>query len=147
MTKDFETLTTGYAIIQRCQIIPEAKCLILSGNEILILRVLLNIRLCINCPSTKNICINKCDMVMHQTPRLISVSIHCTPILLVLSCGFSSGSLLFSIITYFSHTTKTVTSWADAQTAQIVSFEILLLFKLWYCKGHAYIMLKIPTNE
>ena len=59
--------------------------------EILILRVLLNIRICINCPSTKNLCINKCDMVMHQTPRLISVSIHCTPtcILLVLSCGFS----------------------------------------------------------
>ena len=32
------------------------------------------------------------------------------------------GSLLFSIITYFSHTTKTVTSWADAQTAQITTF-------------------------
>ena len=30
-------------------------------------------------------------------------------------------------ITFFSHTTKTVTSWADAQTAQIVSFEILVL--------------------
>ena len=84
------------------------------------------IRLCINCPSTKNVCINKCDMVVHQIPRLISVFVHRTHILLVLSCGFSSGSLLFSIITYFSHTTKTVTSWADAQTAQIASFEIAL---------------------
>ena len=28
---------------------------------------------------------------------------------------------------FFSHTTQTVTLWADAQTAQIVSFEILLL--------------------
>ena len=58
------------------------------------------------------------------------------------------GFLLFSIITYFSHTTKTVTSWADAQTAQIISFAILLLFKLWQlcknCKRHAYIMPKIP---
>ena len=46
---------------------------------------------------------------------------------------------------------KTVTSWADAQTAQIASYEFLLLFKLWqlckYCKGHAYIMPKIPINE
>ena len=40
---------------------------------------------------------------------------------------FSSESLLFSMITSFSHTTITVTSWADAQTAQIVSFEILVL--------------------
>ena len=115
----------------------------LDCNEILILRVILNIRLCINCPSTKNLCINKCDMVVHQIPRLILVFVHRTHILLVLSCGFSSGSLLFSIIIYFSHTTKTVTSWADAQTAQIVSFEILLLFKLWqlckYCKGHTCI--------
>ena len=38
----------------------------LDRNEILILRVLLNIRLCINCPSTKNLCINKCDMVMRR---------------------------------------------------------------------------------
>ena len=70
---------------------------------------------------------NKCDIGVHQSPRLSSVFAHCTPILLVLSCGFSSGSLLFSIITFFSHTTKTVTLWADAQTAQIVSFEILVL--------------------
>ena len=28
---------------------------------------------------------------------------------------------------FFSHTTKTHTSWADAQTAQIVLFEILVL--------------------
>ena len=33
----------------------------LDHNEILILRVLLNIRLC-----TKNLCINKCDMVMRR---------------------------------------------------------------------------------
>ena len=109
----------------------------LDRNEILILRVLLNIRLCINCPSTKNLCINKCDMVVHQIPRLISVFMHRTHILLVLTCGFSSGSLLFNIITYFSHTTKIVTLWADAQTAQIASFEILLLFKLWTCINYA----------
>ena len=36
-------------------------------------------------------------------------------------------SLLFSKITFFSHSTKTVTSWADAQTAQIISLEILIL--------------------
>ena len=40
----------------------------LDRNEILILQILLNIRLCINCPSTKNLCINKCDMVVHQGP-------------------------------------------------------------------------------
>ena len=78
------------------------------------------------CPS-KNLCINKCDMGVHQILGLISVFAHCTPIKLVLSCGFSSESLLFSKITFFSHTTKTVTSWVDAQTAQIVSFEILVL--------------------
>ena len=33
VTKDFETLTTGYAIIKRCQIIPEAKCLILIAMK------------------------------------------------------------------------------------------------------------------
>ena len=33
VTKDFETLITGYAIIQRCQIIPEDKCLILIAME------------------------------------------------------------------------------------------------------------------
>ena len=33
VTKDFETLRTGYAIIQRCQIIPEAKCLILIAMK------------------------------------------------------------------------------------------------------------------
>ena len=33
VTKDFETVTTGYAIIQRCQIIPEAKCLILIAMK------------------------------------------------------------------------------------------------------------------
>ena len=54
----------------------------------------------------------------------------CTPFLLVLSCAVSSGSLLFSITTFFGHTTKTVTSWVDAQTAQLVSFEILLMFRL-----------------
>ena len=122
----------------------------LDRNEILILRVLMNIRLCINminCTSTKNLCMNKCDMVMHQTPRLISVHLS------YYFCRAASrlGSLLFSIITYFSHTTKTVTSWADAQTAQIISFAILLLFKLWQlcknCKRHANIMLKIPINE
>ena len=37
------------------------------------------------------------------------------------------NSLKTQLITFFSHTTKTVTSWADAQTAQIVSFEILVL--------------------
>ena len=67
-------------------------------------------------------------MGVHQTLGLIPVFAHCTPILLVLSCGFSSESLLsISKITFFSHTTKTVTSWANAQTAQIVSFEILVL--------------------
>ena len=66
-------------------------------------------------------------MGVHQTLGLISVFAHCTPFLLVLSCGFSSESLLFSKITFFSNTTKTVTSWADAQTAQIVSFEIRVL--------------------
>ena len=150
VTKDFETLITGYAIIQRCQIIPEAKCLILI-NEILILRVLLNIRLSINCPSTKNLCINKCDMLMHQTPRLISVSIHCTPILLVLSCGFSFRVFTVQYNNLFQSYYQTVTSWADAQTAQIISFVILLLFKLWQlcknCKRHAYIIQKIPINE
>ena len=118
----------------------------LDRNEILILRVLLNIRLCINGPSTKNLCKNKCDMVLHQISRLISVFLHRTHILLVLACGFSSGSLLFSIITYFSHTTN-----LSLHGQQIASFEILLLFKLWqlckYCKGHAYIMPKIPINE
>ena len=33
VTKDFETLITGYAIIQRCQIIPEVKCLILIAMK------------------------------------------------------------------------------------------------------------------
>ena len=41
-----------------------------------------------------------------------------------------AGSLLFSMITSFSHTTISVTSCADAKTAQIVSFEILVLFRL-----------------
>ena len=45
-------------------------------------------------------------MGVNQTLGLISVFAHCTPILLVLSCGFSSESLLFSKITFFSHTTK-----------------------------------------
>ena len=58
----------------------------------------------------------------------------------------------FSIFYYLSIAiTKTVTSWADAQTAQIISFAILLLIKLWQlcknCKRHAYIMPKIPINE
>ena len=121
----------------------------LGPNEILILRFLLNKRLCINCLVLKTChSTEKCDMVVHQTPRLISVFVHCTPILLVWPCGFSSGSLLFSIITFFSHTTKTVTSWADAQTVQIVSFEILVLFRLCkYCKRHAYIMPKSPSNS
>ena len=70
----------------------------------------------------------------------------CTPFLLVLSCGVSSGSLLFSITTFFGHTTKTVTSWVDAQTAQMVPFEILLMFRL-YSKRHAYIMTKSTKNE
>ena len=72
----------------------------------------------------------------------------CTPFLLVLSCGVSSGSLLFSITTFFGHTTKTVTSWVDAQTAQMVSFEILLMFRLCnYSKRHAYIMKMSTENE
>ena len=72
----------------------------------------------------------------------------CTPFLLVLSCGVSSGSLLFSITTFFGHTTKTVTSWVDAQTAQMVSFEILLMFRLCnYSKRHAYRMEKSTKNE
>ena len=66
-------------------------------------------------------------MGVHQTLGLISVFAHCTPIILVLSRGFSSESLLFSNISFFSHTTKTVTFWVDAQTAQIVLFEILVL--------------------
>ena len=71
----------------------------------------------------------------------------CTPFLLVLSCGVSSGSLLFSITTVFGHTTKTVTSLVDAQTAQMVSFEILLMFRLCnYSKRHAY-MTKSTKNE
>ena len=51
----------------------------------------------------------------------------------------------FSKITLFSHnTTKTVTSWADAQTAQIVSFEILVLLMTLqvYC-----IIPKSPINK
>ena len=85
----------------------------------------------------------------------------CTPFLLVLSCGVSSGSLLFSITgmytcnitsmsitTFFGHTSKTVTSLIDAQTAQMVSFEILLMFRLCnYSKRHAYIMTKSTKNE
>ena len=72
----------------------------------------------------------------------------CTPFLLVLPCGVSSGSLLFSITTFFGHTTKTVTSWVDAQTAQIVSFEILLVFRFCnYSNGHAFIMPKSTKNE
>ena len=72
----------------------------------------------------------------------------CTPFLLVLSCGVSSGSLLFSMTTFFGHTTKTVISWVDAQTAQMVSFEILLMFRLCnYSKRHAYIMKKSTKNE
>ena len=60
----------------------------------------------------------------------------------------SSGSLLFSISTFFGHTTKTVTSLVDAQTAQIVSFEILLLFRFCnYSKRHAYNMPKSTKNE
>ena len=61
--------------------------------------------------------------------------VFCTPFLLVLSCGVLSGSLLF-------------TSLPDAQTAQMVSFEILLLFRLCkYSKSHAYIMPKSTKNE
>ena len=72
----------------------------------------------------------------------------CTPFILVLLCGVSSGSLLFSITTFFGHTTKTVTSWVDAQTAQMVSFEILLMFRFCnYSKRHAYIMTKSTKNE
>ena len=74
-----------------------------------------------------------------------------TPFLLVLSCGVSSGSLLLSITTLFGHidnTSKTVTSWVDAQTAQMVSFEILQMFRLCnYSKRHAYIMTKSTKNE
>ena len=45
--------------------------------------------------------------------------------------------------TFFGHTTKTVTSWVDAQTAQMVSFEILLMLRLCnYSKRHGYIMKK-----
>ena len=44
----------------------------------------------------------------------------------------------------FSHTTKTVTSWVDAQTAQIVSFEILVLLM---ALQHEYIMPKSPINK
>ena len=74
--------------------------------------------------------------------------VFCTPFLLVLSCGVLSGSLLFSIKTFSVIITKTVTSWADAQTAQMVSFEILLLFRLCkYSKSHAYIMPKSTKNE
>ena len=69
------------------------------------------------CPSSKNLCINKCDMAVHQTLGLISVFAHCTPILLVLSCGFSSESLLFSKITFFSHTTKT--RYSDVDTVHV----------------------------
>ena len=65
----------------------------------------------------KNLCINKCDMAVHQTLGLISVFAHCTPILLVLSCGFSSESLLFSKITFFSHTTKT--RYSDVDTVHV----------------------------
>ena len=84
-------------------------------------------------------------MGVHQTLGLISVFAHCTPILLVLSCGFSPESLLFSKITFFSHnTTKTVTSWADAQTAQIVSFEILVLLMTLQVY---YIIPKSPINK
>ena len=65
--------------------------------------------------------------------------------------SFSSGSLLFSIITLFSHTTKTVTSWADAQTAQIVSFEILVLLMAKnlqvLLKTCIYYMPKSPVNK
>ena len=74
--------------------------------------------------------------------------VFCTPFLLVLSCGVSSGSLLFSITTFFGHTTKTDTSWVDAQTAQMVSFEILPMFRLCnYSKRHAYIMTKSTKTE
>ena len=96
--------------------------------------------------ATKNLCINK--MVVYQIPRLITVFVLCTPFLLVLSCGVSSVSLLFSITTVFGHNTKTITSWVDAQTAQMVSFEILLMFRLCnYSKRHAYIMTKSTKNE
>ena len=63
----------------------------------------------------------------------------CTPFLLVLSCGVSSGSSPLSITTFLGHTTKTVTSWVYAQTAQMMSFEILLLFRFCnYSKRPAY---------
>ena len=71
-----------------------------------------------------------------------------TPFLLVLSCGVSSGSLLFSITTVFGLTTKTVTSWVDAQTAQMVSFEILQMIRHCnYIKRHAYIMTKSTKKK
>ena len=67
---------------------------------------------------------------------------------LLLSCGVLSGSCLLSITTFSVIITKTVTSWADAQTAQMVSFEILLLLRLFkYSKSHAYIMPKSTKNE
>ena len=122
----------------------------LDRNETLILRVLLNIRLCINRPSTKNLCINKCDMVMHQTPRLISVSIHCSPIFLVLSCGFSfrvytvQYNNLFQSYCQNCHFMGRCPDCAN-------NFVFVILFKLWQlcknCKRHAYIMPKIPINE
>ena len=123
----------------------------LDRNEILILRVLLNIRLCINCPSTKDLCINKCDMVIHQTPRLISVSIHCTPILLVLSCGFSFRVFTVQYNNLFQSYYQNCHFIGRCSGCANISFAILLLFKLWQlcknCKRHAYIMPKIPINE
>ena len=94
--------------------------------------------------STKNLC--KIKWCVSDTQADHSVRALYT--LLVLSCGVSPGSLLFSISTFFGHTTKTVTSWVDAQTAQMVSFEILLLFRFCnYSKRHAYNMPKSTKNE
>ena len=93
--------------------------------------------------STKNLC--KIKWCVSDTQADHSVRALYT--LLVLSCGVSSGSLLFSISIFFGHTTKTVTSWVDAQTAQMVSFEIQLLFRFCnYSKRHAYNMPKSTKN-
>ena len=123
----------------------------LDHNEILILRGLRNIRLCINCPSTKSLCINKCDMVVHQTPRLISVSIHCTPILLVLSCGFSFRVFSVQYNNLFQpyyQNCHFMGRCSDCANNFVCNSTIVKLWQLCKnCKRHAYIMPKIPINE
>ena len=94
--------------------------------------------------STKNLCKIKWCVSDIQADH----SVRALYTLLVLSGGVSSGSLLFSISTFFGHTTKTVTSRVDAQTAQMVSFEIILLCRFCnYSKRYAYNMPKSTKIE